>query len=539
MGSAHGFSKKNEPRFRRLLKVAGLALAGALGLVLLSAQMTPSEQAQRVARNEAMGMRGVIKGRVTYADGSPAVGFAVGAGFQMHKTGAPGEGFAVTDGDGRYEIRGLAKDRFQVGVSNGGKPYLQPAIKLIDLTKKSSASGIDFVLRLGPEVHIQVRDAETGAPVPGLRLDNHWEPFGSGRVVVTDAKGEIHTRMGSLRFSLSLSDPNESRKYGQAPGYFFAKEFDLKKVETVRWNTLAYRNWVEDRPATFSGVVVDESNRPVPDARVQLIRGGSPQVVKTDSLGTFRFETRRIRDFENDPGGAVLIAEKGNKAVSLMAKAADTWKPMRLMLVSGVYGQLTGRIVDERGKPLPFCNVSYVGFWGSSFAQPSVTGDPGKQADAQGRFVIPNLFPQCGYSLTVGTQFAGGKLGQTIIPANALKGHYVRVAPGQTKDLGTIMVPRADRVIVGQLLDPSGRPVTKDVIVIVKGAHTYLPANPDKAGKFRLEGLVDEPLTVGVFGGRNGGYRTSDDSPDKLLARPIGRKETTLRLVVKPRRVAP
>ncbi|MGV3614773.1 MAG: MSCRAMM family protein [Fimbriimonas sp.] len=516
---------------RLFVLILGVAAGSALLWAQLGGRLSEDEKRRqmRVRQNEAMGMKGIVRGRVVFENGSPAVGFPVGARFKFHQTGAPGEGNAVTDAQGNYEIRGLASQEFFVGVGNSGKPYILPRPVLVSLFKSSSERLPDFVLRLGPEVTVRVKDAERGTPVPNLAV-KVTDAMGMAREGgITDAKGEARFRADVLEFTLTVEDPNRQNGYGQAPGQPLGRRVELDKVKPVLWDVLAYRDWTQPHPAVFKGVVQDRSGAPVPGARVRMQRYNDSLTATADAKGRFEFKTFRIQHHEDPARGAALMATKGDARAFRVVSAQETWGTIRLVLGTEGRGLVTGRVVDQHGKPLSACRIHYWETFGIAVGsvQPSET----LYTEGDGQFTLRDLHPGAAYTFSFGSYYDRNKpLGTVTLPKT---GVYSLTQKGL--DLGTIVVPTADRVIHGTIVDAGGRPVTEKVILNLHGEFTTAQAFPDAQGHFTFQGVVDEPTTLSVFVGEDGFYRTGSDSPDLLLKQEVKPGESRLEIKVKLR----
>lgn len=481
---------------------------------------------------------GIVRGRVTYEDGSPAVGATVSAGFMMHMTGAQGEGAAITDSAGRYEIRGLGPEDFFISVLTQGSGYLATPKQRVSMKDYTPVSGIDFVLQLGPEVNVKVTDAETGMPVKGLAVRTMSMGMGGPPDGHTDANGEYRGRVGYLEFDIQLGEQNNGRGYGAAPGSSFYHHVKLAKVAPVEWEALAYDDPYSHRPAVFRGEVVDELGQPVADATIRYNRYGDTKTYSTDSKGRFEIDTFRVLPYEDGKNTVVLKVEKDGEVTTKLPTAAETWNRIHIVMRHGETGTLTGQVVDDSGRPIPNCPVTYwEAFPGSGASvQPS---NPGL-TDSDGRFRIEHLSSEGVYQLMFGeTGSSPNHLGATYYPAALEKGQYVRVEKGETKGLGTIVVPRANGKLSGTIVDTAGKPLSKNISVVIKGEHGYQYPEIDAQGHFSLDSLVDEPLMLRIFASDGHFTRTSDDSPDLLLARPVKSGDLNLRLVVKWRQPKP
>lgn len=509
--------------------VVGLAALIALplrGQVAKQGRVDP-----RAEQNERLyGFKGVVRGRVVDADGKPVKGVTVFARFQMHMTGAPGEGTAITDENGQYEIRGLGPEKFFVSPQPYGTKYLEQAPVPVDLTTPKTIEE-NFTLQDGVNVTVRVSDPFTGTPITGLEVKADNQPIGK-----TDADGLVKWRANGLRFSLSAEIYNQPQPQSleQAPGNPPYRQFELKNADPVTWDLKIYRG--QSRDTKFRGVVVDEQGNPVAGATVQALQYNEVKKAVTDRDGRFSVPGFRIQ-FTDDiqGGGLLLLADKGELSAMEKPKGADTWEEMKVVLHPNRYASVTGQVVDENGKPLAGCPVTYWAFYGSSQVQGSVQPSGGYATDAAGHYRVDKLQPGASYTFAFGGQAPMQKFGITHVPEDWPRGNSVVLERGEAKDLGSVMVPHADGKIAGTVLSTDGKPVTGHLSINVHGAHTDIPCYPDENGRFSADGLVDEPLTIKIFTSDGHFTRTGNDSPDLLLSRPIRVGQTELRLRVKMR----
>lgn len=536
-------------RWKLPLGLIALAAVGGLGWTIAAqtgsrpkpTSLPPDpNEVRRLRENEKMGMRGIVRGRVVTDDGRSPLGLVVAARFVMHQTGMPGEGSARCDSEGRFDIRGLGKDEFFVGVA-GETEYVVPPPVRVDLRSGGTKTIPDLALRLGPLVTIRVRDPLAGKPVAGIPVSVGSAGMGSPKAK-TDANGVARFRYGGLRGDLRLdADP---REYVAAGGSTLFRSFDLARPEPVDWNVLVYSQARDERVyhATFRGEVVDEQGRPVEGATVRLRRFFDEKTATTGPDGRYAIESRRIEPQEEDPAwgrapgtaGAVATIEKDGVRTTHLVHAADAWTVPKIVLKAGMRASGFGRVVDEKGVPLVGCEItmwpSYPVEGGSVQAASAVT-------DAAGRFELKDLDPLATYSFSFGGRDERGALGRTPFPK---KGTWPKpFRPGERFEFGTIVVPRAELSLEGVVVDPKGRPVRKDVTLSIDGDHTSANLSPDANGRFRFDAVVDEPIVLRAFASKDGGARLGEESVDRLLTQKVQAGDRKLRIVVVPRPARP
>jgi protocatechuate 3,4-dioxygenase beta subunit len=484
-------------------------------------------------RNESeYGMTNRISGRVTFLDGKPAANFPVGARFQMHKTGAPGEGYTVTGADGRYELRGLADDRFLVHADNGGKPFVASEPILVDLEKAKTAVGVNFTLEPGPEVTVIVKNAETGKPIPNIPINinpkNYGGPESSDH---TDSEGVLRKKVGYWEVTVSLG---QMQDYECAPGSNLYRALNLQrsKKETVEY--LLYDQPNQTVKRMFNGVVLDDRGATVEGAKVVLMRYGERKEAYTDNQGRFSIESFRIKPYEDKVGGLAITATKGLLSTTQFPKAAETWSLIRLTLKKNGTGAITARVADQHGNPIANCRVSAWMFFPVDTGTIQPIECP--VTNQKGEFKMDGLIAEAVYQLSFGDWADSRPLGIVKIPGER---KYVKVNAGEVTHLGDIAVPTAEYAIQGTIRDTNGKPLTKDVSMVVSGKHTTSHGEIKPNGQFTVSHLVDEPLTLQVFSGHDGGYRIGSDSPDLLLSKAITVKSGAVNLIVKFRPAKP
>ena len=261
---------------------SALALVLIVALGRVNAQKVPPAPAPAPVAE-------IVSGRVTLQGGKSAVGFHViarPAGF--FRSDAAGE--AITDAAGRYTLtikpdpprssvfsgpiffsgsrhRNLGTygpHTYSVTVANGGQPYLEPLPQIVSLEDRPNhAEGnVNFVLRLGPQITVQVHDAQTGLPVPGVHVRPRLDLYGQDAGALageTDADGRLRFRLGQLEARLSLEPPAGIEA---APGSVFYREVHLTAPEEVVWDVKTYRTDPAATASVWHGVVLRADGRP-------------------------------------------------------------------------------------------------------------------------------------------------------------------------------------------------------------------------------------------------------------------------------------
>lgn len=527
---------------RRVCVKIGQGLAvGAVLLISASCQDPLRKKSEEIAtRNEReYGYRGEITGRVTLDHGEPAVGFAVHARFFWHQTGAPGEGWAVTDSGGYYRLHGLNPQQFIVQVDNRGKPYLVPPHKVVNL--KNKAEHVDFQLRLGGLLKIKVVDAQTGEPVQGLVV--RWGPLGMMQATPlgnTDRNGEFELRACESEIGIQLENPNpEERTWGAAPGYSLFHRFESKDPKDFSWVTKVYRNPDDNPQMTYRGKVVSPDGKPVAGAEVQIGKDLDKKILQSNRRGEFTFEGNRI-PFQTK-GALEIRASKGNLKCLYLPSTEETWGTIIVRLGAAQNASIAGRVVGAENEPVAGLPILYWEHVRESTDNTSSQPQSGGVTDKDGRFRINGLTEQASYGLRIGGQgqseYGFHSFGVVQVPDARTLQDWIRVEPGKVKDVGTIRVLSADAEITGTVKDPQGKPITKDLAIRIKGEQTDSYGDLDAEGHFVARGIVNEPLVLKVFYGKDGFFRTGDDSPDLATMVRLKKGQRTVKIVIPRKQV--
>ncbi len=371
------------------------------------------------------------------------------------------------------------------------------------------------------EIIVRVHDAETGAPIPNLPIDvgapsvYHKTPAGQ-----TDARGEFRFRPDRYPVSLELGNiyhhdagpPSGAGTY-PAPDFTFWKTFTGEQSESRVWNVKTYKNAFAYVPATFRGVVYDNAGKLAGGAIVRLLRDNLEQTVKTDAEGRFAFRTTRLRPGEER--GAIVRAQSGKESALVYPTPEQTRSVIPIWLRPNQSSTVTGMVVDENGVPQAGVPARYFEFFPQSSAMVSVPARAGGVTDAAGRFTISGLTFEADYRFEFGGQTRNNPTSpwaRTTLPAETnpipssliLGTRPIAIGPGQTRDLGQVVVLQASRTINGKIASQIG-PLPPHLLVVVRGPHTNALAFPNANGEFSLGFIPHEPLSITVHQSDDGG----------------------------------
>jgi peroxiredoxin len=297
-----------------------------------------------------------------------------------------------------------------------------------------------------PVMRLQVVDAETGQPVPDVRV-RAWV-----RADPTDPSGLCLIPLpkpGSENFSYRIT----LSKDGYVGQYITWSKAQHDKVQDMPANFTAKL----EKGVSIGGIVKNGIGEPVPGARV-ILSGPPPTDIgervrsvvapnyhaeRTDAEGKWHFD-EAPRDCESllfrvlQPDFVTVIfacegAKTDDSSVTFLPKADLLAGTAAMVLGHGI--ELAGRVVDAAGKPVAEAAITRNREWRNPAA--SLT------SDTNGQFKIINLKPGEMY-LTVQ---AKGLAGQTrlLTLSNSMPELKIQLAPG--------------KVLQGKVVDPAGKPI--------------------------------------------------------------------------------
>jgi hypothetical protein len=325
----------------------------------------------------------------------------------------------------------------------------------------------NYELRRGIPVEFRLIDKETRQPVrgtvqytplitnphygeaekqPGLFPNYEFErihmpdPKGVFRLVVYPGPGIVTAwaKYGRPYLSARLTPDDVKKEYlkgepGLADFLNFCEGYRI--LDTDKTDKPLTFDIELDPGRTVKGSLIGPDGKPVLDAtayglsyspsnrrNVQYSPLQEHQLLKSAEFAAIRLDTRQSR--------TISFLHKERKLIGHAVLRGDEKGPLTIRLEP--WGTLTGRLVDEQGKPLADVRV---GLHASSLPEPGLGSLQEFRTDQEGRFRVEGLLPELKHELTL-TDGARKKVSLTA--GDQLKGLAVRA--GELKDLGDIPV---------------------------------------------------------------------------------------------------
>lgn len=373
-----------------------------------------------------------------------------------------------TDKEGRYRILGLPKARsYHVSVWGLQKNYLQVG-KTVGDSEGLAPITLDFELVHGVRVSGRITDKATGKPVPAalwyvpLENNKHFgalpgadnglfaglghrnEKDGSFNLLAPPGPGIIRVRaeVEHNPYTEAALDPVDLSKAASADpeGSLGVTFLGAGGIYLTLSGHNSYRiidpaadassltcDFTFDRGGTRTGTVVEPEGKPLTGVHVQgLSAMGGAKVLTDSSFKAIALNPAHPR--------TIAFAHKERKLVGAVRLGGDEKEPVRVRLQLGAV--LTGRVLDEDGKPSPgvAVGVSYR-LNAVRWLADEVAGNRPIQTDANGRFRIEGVFPDQKFGLALSK-------GKGFLSTDEKYGELT-VSVG-TKDLGDIIAKRSE-----------------------------------------------------------------------------------------------
>jgi RNA polymerase sigma factor (sigma-70 family) len=363
---------------------------------------------------------------------------------------------AWTDREGRYQLRGLAKaGKYRLFAWPGDFSTYIPGGREVSAGEGLAAAEGDFELVRGVEVRGRVTDKVTGKPLAAgvtyvpLRGNNHpgaaffricskncegWR-IGTFREMVPPGPGAFLVRVrasgGDNPYPQAPFDPAGEPKTG-------LNQFELHGVNAYRVLDVPEKapsltcDIQIDPGRSVSGTVLGPDGKPLAGALVKGLTAvwPKPTPLKTPAFTVVALEARESRQ--------LLFVHLGRKLAGARVVGPDDKGGVTVTLEP--WGALTGRVLDEDGRPLAGARIN-LSFPHPMFFEPVTWWVPplGEvvKTDREGRFRGEGLTPGLTFRLSAARDTSFLPLAGTPDGMRTLS-----VRPGQTLDLGDLQVKR-------------------------------------------------------------------------------------------------
>jgi len=450
----------------------GVDAAGFGGWRGGDADMLPvTQEATIVLQAEA-----VIAGHAL-ADGEPVAGVRVIA---LNQRDLPrGDGQAVTDADGRYEIHGLWPSSYDVMV---GAPdaWTAPAVQGLAAGAGERVDGVDLALVRSVRVDLTLMASDTGEAVTEARL-SATSPARPG----TSAQSHSAQADGSGRLTLFLP-PGEAALTCVLWGARRRGELAPEAVEVpaeLAGERMAVA--VTVRPAlVLAGTVVGPDGQPAEGATVLVHALGEDTDVRAVTDGEGRFSMRSWESVLRELRCMAWVPDESSVGFTRPQRGAED-----VHMALRPAAALVLRAEDLEGNPVPGVEMTVGEFVALDGTRSAAYPLPITWAsDEQGVLRMAPLPSGVRLMPHVG-QTVYGMIPDERYTETFRKLQPLTLDPGETRDLGTIVLASGQRALSGVVLRDGEPEAEAWVMAAAKGLDEPLLERSDGQGRFEVAGL--------------------------------------------------
>jgi RNA polymerase sigma factor (sigma-70 family) len=381
---------------------------------------------------------------------------------------------AITDANGRYRLVGLPKaERYKLSVYCPESQSYLATFKQWPDTEGLKPITADFELRRGIPLAFRMIDKETRQPVRGTvqytplqsnplyrEAEAEWEaglcpareferihmPDATGvfRLVAYPGPGIVTAWAKYGRAYLpARPTPAETERYIKGTfmlgGYLELSE-GYRIVDTDKTDKLLTFDIELDPGRTVKGSLLGPDSRPVPGATAYGLNYNPTNRRDVDyssqhEKGLLQSADFTVNRLDAREARTISFFHRQRKLIGHAIVRGDEKDPLTVRMEP--WGALTGRLVDEQGKPLTDVRVN---LHVPSLPEPGLVGLQEFRTDKEGRFHIEGLVPGLKHELTL----SGDPAKKVSLSAgDQFKGLSVQAS--DAKDLGDILVKQGNK----------------------------------------------------------------------------------------------
>ena len=383
---------------------------------------------------------------------------------------------ATSDADGKFTINNVPPGNHNLELLIKPNELCEwiSKTKAVEIKPQETQKEISFAVEKGGFIEAIVFDKETQRPVSGVSLNVSNSNYSDGRRAYSFRRAAITNADGIARIAAPAGkcviEAWKEKSYSQ----------NTFTIAVIKNRTSPIKILLTRNNLSVNGIILDQSNKPVSGANVSIHPFGCHTL--TDNTGSFAAN----KDFSFPADLLYVRDESRNLAAAVKIKNAS--KPIKTVLEPGL--TLKGTICDTGGRPIPAARLSLILALPTYFlAGPDIE----VLTDAEGRFTINAIAPPEGkftYRYSVAAPDYGPiEYGKVSIDGRA----------GETIDIGTIKLRKADESISGFVVDAQGRPVAGIPVfthTVMDSAQPNKTTVTDSEGRFVFNRICKGPVRI-------------------------------------------
>jgi protocatechuate 3,4-dioxygenase beta subunit len=410
---------------------------------------------------------------VDKTSGKPVAGVALTVQTEGRVRRLPEES-VLSGEDGSFSIPSLRAGRHTIQLLQRTDRVAEWAAEPVRVSVNAGETkrDIKFELVKGSIVEALVKDASNGKPLAGVVLsvrDDTWKDWLHAQ---TNEAGLAQIRVAPGKCEIA--------NVGREDYYTTTRQLPQTEVSDGATKRLEYTLAPTPR---LTGIVRDQAGSPLDGVQISLIpRNWDDKTTGPDG----KFEFRWNPSWPSQAGAAPFLLAR-DRARNLVLTADINERMSNLDLTLQLAVTLTGRVLNQEGKPLPGASIQVRLLW-TTLAYVLM---PEKQATtaADGTFAVAAIAPKQRYGI--------------MIEAAGHGRHYARVDTREVKDnrmdLGEFKLPAANLSVSGVVVDVNDQPVAgANVSSYGRNQPDRRNIRTDSQGRFVIHNICAGPLTVTV-----------------------------------------
>jgi len=404
---------------------------------------------------------------------------------------------AVSGRDGGFRFDGISVGKHILEVivpENEIAEWASRRIK-IEVRKDRVTDNVIVEVEKGGIFEATVLEGTTKYPAQNVRVSAYSES--SSGQAITDVNGIARFRVPADEFKIYMSALDYSYYRSDSP-------VKVTEGETTQLEILL------DRRIDISGIVLDESGRPVAGV---FVDAGDTAI--SDAGGRFKVSFDQSRPPDK------LIARHMERNLAAIVEITDSSKPMEITLKTAL--EIAGQVTDANNTGIPAARLSL-----SPFESEVLT-------DAQGRYQMRAVPPeQAGFDYRVSVNASGyGPISYRRIS--------IADEPGSKVQMKTLVLEPANQSISGVVVDANGLPAAHVPVFLNNLPGSSQPEKTtatNEQGRFVITRICKNPLRLQAnFGSSPGGsgnlYAQGGDRDVKIILGKEGAHRPEVSLVGK------